>query len=590
MLDNILAITLQKVYLLLPVKIRGSALGMMVLLLFNSILEIVGLAAILPIIMILLQDNIIEDIKVFRWLYQLFSFESQTNFLVIFAVLVMAFMIAKNVFSLLIYKQQAKFSFKLYTYFSLKLFKAYQNKDLKFFKSHNPSIIIRDINEIPYNFVYNIILNLITILNEFIIIVIILITIFLYDPLLVLFLLVFVVPILTIFYRVVKNRSKAIQQELNEENPKLNINLFQFIYGFIDAKMNNSEKYFLENHRKHLVKVSELNMLDRVFQQAPTKVIETGLMATITIVALYGLLFVRDKQHIVGLLSVFALAAYRILPSINRSMIALVGLKGFQYTFDVLNQLTHSDTTSSKAILVDISFSSHIKIKNVSFSYNSDKGVLDDVSFKIKKNSITGLIGRSGSGKSTLVNLLLGFYAPTSGEICIDDVPLEVKNITSWRRKNGYVQQDVYILDATLAENIAFGVPKEKIDADQLARAMSLASLSDVVNHLPDGVNTNLGDRGSLLSGGQRQRIGIARALYHGATLLILDEATSALDATTENEINEAVSRLADNNMTVIIIAHRLTTLRRCDSIIELESGKIKRICSYGDLINKPVE
>ncbi len=562
---------------------------MLGLLLVNSFLEILGLAAILPVIVILLQEDIVENISSFQWLYNFFGFASETRFLVVFALLVMGFMVAKNAVSLWIYKQQANFSYKLYSYFSSQLFKVYQNKGLFFFKSHNPSHVIRNINQIPLDFVNFIVLNLITILNEAVVILIILTLILLYDPVIVLLLSVFVVPVFSLFYRAVKSKSQAIQSELNEVNPTLHINLFHFVYGYIDVKMNNSEAYFLENHKRHLSRVSRLSMLDKVLQQAPTKVIETGLMAAITLVALYGVLFVQDKQHIVGLLSVFALAAYRILPSINRSMIALVGVKGFQHTFEELNQLNQIDKTSGAKPSEDICFTSSIRVENLSFAYNKDMVVLNNISFPIKRNSITGIIGTSGSGKSTLVNLLLGFYAPSSGLIRIDDVPLDERNVASWRRKNGYVQQEVYILDATVAENIAFGVSKESIDAVKLDRAVRLASLADVVNRLPDGLNTVLGDRGAMLSGGQRQRIGIARALYHGANLLILDEATSALDASTENEINEAVCRLAENDMTVIIIAHRWTSLRRCDSIVELENGIIKRICSYDELIKKPM-
>ena len=583
--DNIIFTTLRKVSALLPSEAKRKALGMMGLLLFNSFLDILGLAAILPIITILLQDNVVENNKMFRWVYNLLGFTSESSFLVALALSVLAFIVVKNIISLWIYKTQARFSYNLYKRFSARLFTIYHKKGLLYFRNNNPNFIIRNINTIPLEFTNGIILNTITLINEAIITLVILVTILVYDPTVVVLLLVFIIPVFSLFYKAVKNRSLAIQTELNEISPKQGINLFQSTYGYIDVKMNSSEAFFLENHKRLLNRTSALRVMDKVLQQAPTKVIETGMMAAIILVALYGVLYVQDKSHITGLLSVFALAAYRILPSINRSMIALIGIKGYQYTFKVLDEIKKDNEAPAVNTTGKIDFTTHIRFEKVSFFYKEEKAVLDNVSLTIKKNSTIGLIGRSGSGKSTLVNLLLGFYKPTAGEIRIDDTRLDETNVVNWRSKIGYVQQEVYILDASLAENIAFGLPKEEIDAAKLGRAILLASLTDVVAQLPEGVQTRIGDRGSLLSGGQRQRVGIARALYHGATILIMDEATSALDSATENEINEAVARLADNDMTIIIIAHRLTTLHRCDAIIELENGRVKKVWSYEELV-----
>jgi ATP-binding cassette, subfamily B, bacterial PglK len=583
--NNILVTTLQKTYALLTDEVRRKALMMMGLLLFVSFLEILGLAAILPIIMILLQDNVVEQNAVFSWAYDLLGFTSERFFLVVLALSVLAFIVIKNIISLWIYRAQARFSYNLYNFFSARLFTIYQQKGLLFFRENNPNFIIRNIYSVPLEFTTGVILNTITLINEAVVILVILVTILVYDPLVVLLLLLFIIPVFSLFYKAVKNRSLAVQYELNEISPKLGINLFQSIYGYIDVKMNSSESYFRENHRKLLNRTSHLRVISSVLQQAPTKVIETGMMAAIILVALYGVLYVQDKSHITGLLSVFALAAYRILPSINRCMIALIGIKGYQYTFDVLDEIKKEKETLPVNTTAEIEYDRHIMFSNVSFSYKEDKAVLDNVSLTIQKSSTIGLIGRSGSGKSTLVNLLLGFYKPTAGEITIDGIRLDETNVVNWRSKIGYVQQEVYILDASLAENIAFGIPKENIESVKLERAIILASLADVVAQLPEGVQTRIGDRGSMLSGGQRQRVGIARALYHGATILIMDEATSALDSATENEINEAVARLADNHMTIIIIAHRLTTLHRCDSIVELENGRVKKVWSYKDLV-----
>jgi ABC-type multidrug transport system fused ATPase/permease subunit len=300
------------------------------------------------------------------------------------------------------------------------------------------------------------------------------------------------------------------------------------------------------------------------------------MVITIFVITAYGLFFLPDRTGLVALLGLFALAAYRILPSVNRMMIALISIKGYQYTFDIIasvkgfepDNITHQP----------ISFNEEISIHELAFCFpDADKEVLNNINLTIKKGESIGIMGASGSGKTTLMNLLLGFWKPTRGTINIDEQSLSPETLKSWRDRIGYVQQEVYIIDGSVAENVAFGMESKEIDTQKLEKVLKQASLWEHIQNLPDTIHTNIGERGTRLSGGQRQRIGIARALYAGADVLFFDEATSALDTQTEEEITESIRTLADGNLTLIIIAHRESTLKYCGRIIKLKNGRIIR-------------
>jgi ABC-type multidrug transport system fused ATPase/permease subunit len=234
----------------------------------------------------------------------------------------------------------------------------------------------------------------------------------------------------------------------------------------------------------------------------------------------------------------------------------------------------------------EISFSKEIIFKDILFRFpDSEQPVLNHLSFSIQKGEKIGFVGTSGSGKTTLMNILLRFYIENSGDVLVDGVKLVRDNMSSWRKKIGYVKQDIFMIDGTIKENIAFG--EDEADEARLMKVIQQASLEKFVKSLPDGVNTLIGEFGSRLSGGQKQRIGIARSLYRDAEILIFDEATSALDNATEQEVTESIDRLSDTNKTIFIIAHRITTLKNCDKIFELKNGEIAGMHKYHELVEK---
>ena len=308
-----------------------------------------------------------------------------------------------------------------------------------------------------------------------------------------------------------------------------------------------------------------------VYKLIPTKLIEITMISSIFIIVIYGLKFMNSKDELLALLGIYTIASYRIMPSINRIMIAVNGITENQYTLPVLENLVNYKNNFSKSSK-EILFKHEISFVGVSYKYpNANNLTVNDLSFTLNKGDIICFKGHSGSGKTTVMNLLLGFLYPNSGKIMIDNKVLNNLNIQSWQCKIGYVQQEVYLLDTTIAENIAFGIDKSLIDYDKINLVLRQASLTNFIESLDNGAETLVGERGTNLSGGQRQRIGIARALYFDSEVLFFDEVTSALDPETEVQINKTIESLSVNErITIVMIAHRETGLDFVNKIIRL--------------------
>jgi ABC-type multidrug transport system fused ATPase/permease subunit len=285
-------------------------------------------------------------------------------------------------------------------------------------------------------------------------------------------------------------------------------------------------------------------------------------------------------EGVIVTLGVFVAATFRILPSINRILGSLQNIKFYKSSIDLLYEEFEITDDKSKLIRQNSklrTFNKSITISKVCFKYKGmDKIVLDDVSLKLNIGSTTGIIGVSGSGKSTLINIIVGLFNPTSGEILLDEEFNISSNLSSWQKTIGYVSQDVFLSDDSILMNVAFGTKQEEIDVELINKVLKQAQLIEFIDSLPKGFHTKVGERGVQLSGGQRQRIGIARALYRQPDILILDEATSALDIKTEQDIMTSIDGLK-GQLTIIIVTHRLITLKNCDDIYSIKEGKLTK-------------
>ncbi|MCU4158148.1 ABC transporter ATP-binding protein/permease [Carboxylicivirga sp. A043] len=584
-MNNLIFSTIKRILQVLPPGYKKKSAKMMVLLFINSVMELFGLAAFLPLFSVILQDGVIQTHPIISKVYKIGGFVSENQFILFLAGFIVFAIIFKNVMSLFILRSQARFSLSLYQYFAIRLHELFYSKGFAFFKQTNSNVIMRDVNVIPQRFANNMVLPVFNFLNELFVLSFILISLVLYDWKAIVLLSCTILPIFMLFYNWVKGRTAKVEKVSNEIVPLLGKSIFQSIFGYTDVEITNSQYKFRNKIAYYLNKLVKLSVKRTIYAQAPTKVIEAGMVITIFAITAYGLFFLPDRSGLAALLGLFALAAYRILPSVNRIMIALISIKGHQFTFDTI--LDVKEFTPDVENEEHITFNNNIKLNNISFRFPDSKtNLLNKINLNIAKGESIGFIGPSGAGKTTLMNMMLGFWKATEGQIQVDNSILKDSTIKSWRDYVGYVQQEVYILDGTLAENIAFGIDKSQINQKKLVKAIKQASLWNFVQSLPQKMETMIGERGTKLSGGQRQRVGIARAIYSGATILFFDEATSALDSQTEQEITESIRLLSGGDLTIIVIAHRISTLKYSDRIIEINNGSITREVTYEELSN----
>ena len=318
--------------------------------------------------------------------------------------------------------------------------------------------------------------------------------------------------------------------------------------------------------------------------------------AMISLVLYLLLTYQGDLGIILPVLSVYALAGFKLLPAFQQIYFSLALIKGNISAFESIKD----DLEKSKALSKQQSVRTHnstdkmqllesIKLQNISFTYPSKpEPVLKNLTLTIPANKIVGIVGPSGSGKSTAIDILLGLIEPQAGQVLIDNIKIESINRRGWQNTIGFVPQSIFLSEGSIAENVAFGVPEKEINLSQVQVAIKLAHLDELISELPEGINTRVGERGVQLSGGQRQRIGIARALYHEASVLVFDEATSALDGITEKIIMDAIHDF-NGQKTIIMIAHRLKTVQKCDIIFFIDKGQIVDQGTYQELIeNNP--
>jgi len=569
--SNIIIKTIIDISKVLPKEFKKRSYIVLILLLLNSILELFGLATLIPIFGLLFKDNIIHENSTLLNIYNYLGFNSDEQFIIVLSAMMLSIIIVKNLISLMISYYQSRFSYDIMGYLTLRLHKLFYTKGYLYIKDINSTEFYRNSATIPERFAHTTLFGTLTLINELTILLFIVVAIFLYDPTIVLLLLFTVAPVFTIFYILTKERLKSYGDELHILQPKLSSTIYQSFFGYQDIEITGTIDKFSDRLSRFVSLYKDISAKKIVLQLMPTKIIESSMILAIFIVVIYGIYFLPDRETLLALLGIYILSAYRIIPSINRIMIAINGLIETQYVFDVIGELNESDDICIKSIDKEINFKREISIKDISFKYPTiERDILKNFNLTIKKGETLGIVGKSGNGKSTLMNILLGFLKPYRGSVTIDDIELDDESVRSWRSKIGYVSQEIFLLDASLGENIAFGLDRDEIDSEKLNRVISLASLGELVDTLSDGVDANIGERGTRLSGGQRQRIGIARALYYDSEILFFDEATSSLDSETQRDISNAIASLSHKGLTMIIITHRLSTLDGIDRIIEI--------------------
>ena len=557
--------------------------GLSFLIFISALFDVFGLASILPLVKLATEPNLIFKSDVLNYLYHAGNFSTEKNFLLFIICFVFVFFLFKTIFGLFVNYLQTKFSTAVAYNITKKQFEKYFNLNYYQFSSLKSSSIIHHVINNPISYITWVVLPLIMLLSETIIVILIVGGIAIYDFKLFVFISIIIGPATWIIYKLLKNKSTHIGLEMNKIFPQSMGTLNQTIQGYIDIKLADKEDFYESKFLRLQKSYHALNMKSYLHNLIPMRANEMVALSGVILIFIYAIFLTDNAASTIVMVSLFAAAAYRLMPSLNRIISSLVYIQKNLGALENLN-LFEGEIKISEESQETIKFNDSIHLENISFKFpNTTKNIIDDISLSLKKGEKIGIIGSSGSGKTTLINILLKFHNEYEGIIKIDDTFLTNQNLKSWRKLIGYVKQDIFLMDASIIDNITFN--DSQPDEQRLKLAIEQSSLTSFITNLPEGLNTRIGERGSSLSGGQKQRLSIARSLYRNAEILIFDEATSALDNQTEQDVSDSIDALSKTQKTIIIIAHRLTTLKNCDRIYELKDGKIAAIHQYADLI-----
>ena len=558
-------------------KAKISLVWILFLVIIGSFAELLGVSIFLPFIQILMDTNVIHTNKWLAYFYDRFGFTGITGFLTALTSVIIVVYLLKNIYLIYMKNEMLKFSYKTRMQIATRLLSTYMAEPYSFHLQKNIAELQGSIQYDAYQFML-LINAALELLAEGAVILCLGVYLFCTSHSIT----IVIMGLLIICIGGFSWISKNISQKLGKQNEEYNAQLYQWINqslgGIKEVKILNRESFFVDSYKsvyKKLIKGAKNN---EVVAAIPKYIIETvciiGMLLAVIVKMNWGQ---NNIEVFVVQLSAFAVAAFRLMPSAGKVSAyvnnIMYGMPSLDLIYNDLKAIEECpEVNFSRPSTDKMKFDKEIAIRKLAFKYaDADTEVLSDINLEIHKGETVALIGGSGAGKTTLADLILGLHTPTAGGIYVDDVDI-ASDMDAYHHLLGYIPQSIYLSDDTIRRNIAFGIPDELIDEIKLVEAMKKAQIYDFVQTLEEKEETFVGDRGVRLSGGQRQRIGIARALYCDPEILILDEATSALDNDTESAVMEAIDSLR-GQITMVIIAHRLSTLKNADVIYEIEDG-----------------
>ena len=570
---------LKKLNVLLDKKQKKTMVWLVIMMIIGAGLQVAGVGMIVPVVNVVMNSNAIETNELVRTLYGLLGGGSQKRFTVIIMLALIAIFIIKNVF--LYFQQKFTFAFVYTNQFrtSERMMKNYLRRGYEFYLNADTAVVQRSITS-DVNNMYALILALLQLMSDAIIFVFLVCYCLAQDVAMTILLAVVMILLLW----VIKKILKPILRKAGEDNQNYYSGLFKWIsqtvQGIKEVKIAGKEQYFVaeyvkcgEGYVNAVQKYSLYNNIPKLFIEA---ICVTCMIGYMLVMLLSGV----SSDAMMQTLTAFAAAALVLLPCVNRINNQINNISYFEPFFmgvtdHLQDEISGEKTDMSFAIEAEekLPVKKQITMKDITYSYpNSDRLIFDHADLEIPVGAAVGIVGTTGAGKSTVVDIMLGLLEPKTGTIYADDVDVKTQ-YRGWLKNVGYIPQMIFMLDDTIRHNVAFGVADDKIDEKRLWEVLKEAQLDEFIKTLPQGLDTGIGERGIRLSCGQRQRIGIARALYEDPEVLIMDEATSALDNDTEAAIMASINRL-HGKKTLIIIAHRLQTIEKCDIVYRVENGK----------------
>ena len=573
-----------KLLILLDRKQKMQMAGIVFMMLIGGVLESVGISLIVPVMTIVVNPAAVNTNSVLKVIYDTFSFTRVIQLATLIMLSLVFVFVIKNIFLYFMNVVQLRFVYTNQFSTSRRMMINFMTRPYEYYLSADTAVIQRNITS-DVNNMYGLILNLLQLISEIIVFVCLVGILLIQDTVMTLSIASLLIAVLLIIKFIIK----PVMKRAGEDNQNFYSGLFKWISesvtGIKEIKIANKENYFINEYSKcgngYVSAVQKYNL----YNSTPRLLIESVSIAGMIGYMLFVMYNGETVQELLPHMTVLGAAAARLLPSANRINNYLTSISYFEPFFmNVSDNLQYEinddrisyDEDSYVSVAVDkLPIHEKIEMRDMCYRYPGTQSyILDHADITVPVGKSVGIVGTTGAGKTTAVDVLLGLLKPESGVILADGIDIR-EHYSSWLKNIGYIPQTIFMLDSTIRKNIAFGVPESEIDDEKVISALKEAQLYEYVKTLPDGLDTTIGERGIRLSGGQRQRIGIARALYEDPEVMVLDEATSALDSETEAAVMDSINRL-HGRKTLIIIAHRLQTIEKCDQVYRVENGKIK--------------
>lgn len=581
-----------EIYKLLSAKQRYHLVRLQCLVVLMALLELVAVASVGPFMAVVGDSTLLSEDNFLAWLYVTLGFSNSNEFLFWLGMTVLITLAVAALISMLTTWRLAIYSNQVGAEISSRLNRYYMYQDWLFHANGSSSQLTNKVIQECGRLTHQVISPLMQINAKLVLTMVMSTAIFLFDPIVALVGITLFVSAYLVLFRVVRSRlalNGQIVTEVNHTRIKL---LNEGFGGIKDTLLLGRQRDFDKRFDRVSREMARAAGTIQGLAQVPRYAMELVAFGAIIILVLYLLKTKSgDLGSILPVLSIYALAGFKLLPALQQIYAGISTLRSHLSAFDTLR----IDLIASKAAKEDVDIKpaekliahSEISLNNIKFHYpGKTQTVLNDLNMSFAVNKVTGIVGASGSGKSTVIDMLLGLIDPDQGAITIDGEKLSAENKRAWQNSLGFVPQSIFLADASIRENIAFGLPPERINEQRVSYAAKMAHLDELIQGLPDGLETRVGERGIQLSGGQRQRIGIARALYDDAHVMVFDEATSALDGITEKLIMDAIHDFSGSK-TIIMIAHRLATVKQCDLIYLMDSGRVVDCGTYDDLVKR---
>lgn len=559
---------LKKIFFILSKEDKKFLFSLLLFSVFISFIESFAISLVMPFI------TLASDFSYFdknKYLIQLKDYLALPVFeiIVYFGLVLIIFYVLRALLNSYYFHLLARFSKGRYHAIAYKVFAKFLNTDYENFTQKNQSEILKSITGEVYN-LSTMISSFLLMMSEIFVVLLLYTLMLLVNYKITLFLSLFMIInafiLIKVLSPIVKKAGLKREEAMKNFFEILNTNLNNFKL----IKLKTKEDGVLNLFKTQSEIFARANITNESVSAMPRIYLEgVGFCVLIFIVVFLVFKNQSDISGILATISIFVLALYRLMPSANRIITSYHDLLYYRSSLDIIYQILKQKEESLGE--EKINFDKELRLENLTFGYKDKKNLFTCLNLSIKKGEKIAFIGESGCGKSTLVDIIIGLLSPREGRVLLDENELNMKNVKNYRQKIGYIPQNIYLFNDSIAKNISFG---DEVDEEKLQRVIKQANLEHFVKNLPQGVQTKVGDGGSNLSGGQKQRIAIARALYLDPEILVLDEATSALDTESEARIMDEIYKISKDK-TMIIIAHRLSTITRCDSIYRLENGKL---------------